>query len=78
MSCMIAVASLSVCCTILLVSFPSGRMVFHEEIIGDHIASRTVVYRCDRVADIFHFTVHALDLVIDPCHFVVYAVCERQ
>ena len=36
------------------------------------------MYYSDRIADILHFTTDALNLVIDPCYFVVDTVGERQ
>ena len=78
MSCIIAVVSLAVCCTIDFVSFPSSRKDVHEGIVGKYNTSRTIVYYSDRIADIFHFTIDALNPVIDLCYFVVDAVGERQ
>ena len=39
---------------------------------------RTFVHHHDLIIDISHFTTHALDLVIDPCYFVVDTMSERQ
>jgi hypothetical protein len=48
---MIAVVSLVVCCTIALVSFPSGQIYFHDRIDKKYDASRTIEYQFDCIAD---------------------------
>ena len=39
--------------------------------VGKYNVSRTTVYNPDRIT-------HGLNFVINPCHFVVDPVCERQ
>ena len=39
--------------------------------VGKYDVSRTIVYNPDRIT-------HTLNFVINPCHFAVDPVCERQ
>ena len=52
--------------------------MFTNELIGSYQVSRTIQYQFDCIADIFHFVVDALNLVIDPNNFVINALSERQ
>ena len=49
-----------------------------KERVGKYKALRTIMHHSDRIVDVSHFTIDALNVLIDPCYFAVDAVGERQ